>query len=416
MSFSQSMSLGDSTLFQLDICEGIHSNYKNSKTKSFVSPAKRSKNAVIDKPLCNDSVHRSPSPGVSNSKKVLDVIDESPTEKTSVLGQTIRERLKNASTSKKSTDRKQMRRSRSDPLCGNRSKQTDSISLHNTHGLSEGLDSIFDASMEWSDCDDKNRTNKKSKLKLDEKFELNDDFDKYLNDIQTPKCQNDRSDETKKTNLIDLCDSDEMNDINISEIQRLMRTNEIETEAKSTNKNNDDDNDIEWDDSAYFNDLLASQPIQALATTSKEADESLVDNAADTDCVSMHSFQKDDVNDALESCFLEVSMHLSNLNATEVKSTPKTGTQLNASIFSTSISAEASNNAKDIQRTDQNGSKFSQPKLDNRSIDNLKQWNCSAPIIKTYKKKGIQEMFEWQLECLSNPKVRKIPINILPRI
>lgn len=41
----------------------------------------------------------------------------------------------------------------------------------------------------------------------------------------------------------------------------------------------------------------------------------------------------------------------------------------------------------------------------NRNIDNLKEWNITPDIIESYKKREIRKMFEWQVECLNNPKV-----------
>lgn len=402
MSFSQSLSLGDNTLFQLDMCEGnIPSNTENlNKHREAVStPTSKSSKTVNNKLKSEVSSKVSiPSAGETNSNAVLDVIEESPTEKTNVLGKSIRERLKNASSSKKS-EYKSIRRSRSDPITSNSSKR--STSSTRTNGMSEDMN-IFDSTFELDRTE--NRSHKKSKIKLDEKFEQ-DDFDRYFGDIKTPKIPaNIAENEAKNCSLISLDDSNEFEDVDISEVERLMRTEHLEmTDHVTVSKaHNEPIDDIEWEDSAYFNDLLASQQNEPLGEP-KEIEDSLADVVIHTEHVSMRSCQTEGVDDELESCLLEVSMHLSHLNATETRATSRIGTQLETSIFSRSITETINSNGAARNQSEVTESAIRM--LDNRSIDNLVEWNCTQSIIKAYKKKGIREMFEWQTECLSNPKV-----------
>lgn len=421
MSFSQSFSFGDNTLNQLDVCEGnIHCNDKNAlnNNKPIVADIKRNSHKLLSvKSSSVNHEYQSPNPRLSNDNKGLDVIDESPTEKPNVLGKSIRERLKNASTSKKS-DRKYMRRSRSDPINGaNSSKRSNSLGFNEKHGFSEDTDLFLDSTIDWDDTKNDRSTNQQtSKIsqKLDDKFG-NDDFDKYFNDIQTPQIQI----EAKDNSLIALCDSDEIEvdeEVNVSEVKRLIQTKKTnETVAELTEKKADHQNDgIDWEDSAFFNELLATQQNTKNITAPVELAENPLDEAViDPEYISMQCSQRDAVEEELESCFLEVSMELSNLNATETKSeTQKLGTQLDSSICSRSLSERSmlSANKSNINRTLK--AKYAEnlrttlPKpISHRSIDNLIEWNCSPAIIKAYKKKGIQEMFEWQVECLNQPKV-----------
>lgn len=408
MSFSQSLSLGESTLFQLDMCEGnVHCNGKSPLNNN-----EHKKRPMLNVKTSSVNLdHQSPSPRLSNG---LDVIDESPTEKTNVLGKSIRERLKNASTSKKS-DRKYMRRSRSDPISGaNNSKRSNSMGSFAKHGLSEDMDLLFDSSMEWDETkNDRTTANQKSKIsqKLDDKFE-NDDFDKYFNDIQTPKIQ--RDDQTKNNSLIAICDSDEMetdDHVNVSEVKRLMQTEKFNKTAEQRTEAEDNhlNDGIDWEDSAFFNELLASQ--QQIKNDAPAIEEP-VENAShddvmvDPEYISMQSGQHDAVEEELESCFLEVSLELSNLNATDAKAeTQKMGSQLDASICSRSFSERRNSNNKSVLA---NYDETVAKPMNNRSIDNLTEWNCSAAIIKAYKKKGILEMFDWQVECLNKPMVTLI--------
>lgn len=397
MSFSQSLSLGENTLCQLDICEEKVNNVNNNKdTELTTSISSRTLNG---KSKSVNIGNESPIASQTTSNKGLEIIEESPTEKINVLGKSIRERLKNVSSSKKS-DYKSMRRSRSDPIKANNTKHMSS----QMHGFSEDMNIIFDDSTFVTDEMENRTQNKKSKIKLDEKFEQ-DDFEKLFGNIQTPKLyENEANIDTKNTSLIPFDDSDELGDVDISEVERLMRTENIE---KTVNEkiHNESANDIEWEDSAYFNDLLASQQNE-LNIEPKQIEESLADIVVDTEHVSMQSCQNDGIDDELESCFLEVSVHLTNLNASENKAIPKIGTQLDTSVFSRSISEAAINEINEVPES-------AISVLNSRCIDNLKEWNCTQSIIKAYKKKGINEMFEWQAECLNNPKVTLILIQLI---
>lgn len=402
MSFSQSLSFGDNTLFQLDMCEGNmngNSEDVNKNRQNVPKTTNKSSGNVNSKLISVDSkTIRNVSTDETNT--VLDVIEESPTEKTNVLGRSIRERLKNASSSKKS-EYKSIRRSRSDPITSNSSKR--SLSSTHMNGMSEDMNIIFDSTFDYDVVE--NRPHKKSKIKLDEKFEQ-DDFDKYVGDIKTPNIRaNICETGAKNDSLILLDDSDEFDDVDISEVERLMRTELFEkTENETVSKtHNEPIDDIEWEDSAYFNDLLASQQNEPLGEPN-EIEDLLGDVVIHTEHVSMRSCQNEGVEDELESCLLEVSMHLSHVNATiENKAISRIGTQLDTSIFSRSITETI--NSNDAIREENEVRESAIRMLNNRSIDNLIEWNCTQSIIKAYKKKGIREMFEWQTECLSNPKV-----------
>lgn len=399
MSFSQSFSLGENTLNQLDVNIG---NIVNNN-KSITPTRKRSQKPLNGLSIRNGFANQSPNQDANSLSQMLDVVDESPTEKTNVFGISIRERLKNASTSKK-TNRKHMRRSRSDPITVSDSKISKS-SVYKP-SFSEEFNSMFDSSVELDKSDD--RTSKKTKIKLDEKFE-DDDFDAFFGNIQTPAMHNDaEGNDTKSTNsLIALSDSSGSDHVNVSDVERLMRTeNSDKTEDSSAPTNNEESKDeLEWEDSAFFNDLLASQT-NTVNAKPVEKNDSLANVVIDAECVLMPSAQNDDartMDDDLENCFLEVSRDLSNLNATETKLIHRTGSQFETSILSRSI-AERVASCEIAKKTDVKNN-LSVVRPNKLSIDNLTEWSCSASIIKAYKKKGIQEMFEWQAECLSNPKV-----------
>lgn len=416
MAFSQSFSFGENTLNQLDVCEvNIHRvGTSVNKTKSITPTRKKSQQPLNGISISNGFANMSPVSDAINSNKILDVVDESPTEKTNVLGKSIRERLKNASTSKK-TERKHIRRSRSDPISASDSKISKS-SMYKP-SFTEEFGSMFDSTMELDEPDE--RANKKTKIKLDEKFlEDDDDFDKFFGDIQTPAMQNDAQggNDTKSTNsLIALSDSGESDQVNVSDIERLMHTENFDQTADSVValvKKDESQNELEWEDSAFFNDLLASQQNGENSEENGKIDpkrnDSHKDVVIDADCVSMPCGQNEDIRAMekdLENCFLEVSIHLSNLNSTEAKSIHRTGSQFETSMVSRSISDRVVSSGTDTKTDLTNNLSIIRP--NKLCIDNLADWSCSASIIKAYKKKGINEMFEWQAECLNNPKVSK---------
>ncbi|XP_031620779.1 DNA polymerase theta isoform X2 [Contarinia nasturtii] len=415
MSFSQSFSLGENTLNQLDVYAGNIGKNINKNSKSYISPTKKippKQPVVVCLPTSCDFVNSSPNSDVIRSNKIPDVVDESPTEKSNILGKSIREQLKNASTSKK-TNRKYMRRSRSDPITTNSDSKISASALYRKHGFTEDFASMFENTMDLDEMDN-DRANRKTKIKLHAKFE-EDDFDKYMQNIQTPSLNNDCNDTKNSDSLIALSDSGgSTQHVNVSEIERLMQTENFET-AKSSPVPLASDDEIEWEDSAFFNDLLESQRNSTNKCLEQNKIEDEADPVIDVECISMQSgrnnYEKAE-EDELESCFLENSIHLSNLNSIEIKSMNKTGyTQLDTSIFSQNISERIVSNEIIAKTESADNLSLAQP--NKFSIDNLSEWSCSAPIIKSYKKKGIHDMFEWQAECLNNPKIKYGNYNLL---
>lgn len=439
MAFSQSFYLSENTLKQLDVFEvnvpSINKNKNVCNNKPTTPTDKKGGQQIpTTNSMSNDVQNRSPICNGSQSNNVLDIIDESPTEKPNLLGKSIRERLKNASTSKK-YDRKYMRRSRSDPIkSASESKRSHSSPVHQSHGFTEDYGSMFESTVEWDKPEECSR--KKTKIKLDEKFE-DDDFDKYFGDIQTPGIQkNDDPNKTKNSSLITLSDSGEGDQVNVSEIDRLMRTENFENESSVREKNEEmfietddipvketdpDQDEFEWEDSAYFNDLIATQQNTNDVDVHQTEHNSPIEVAIDVEHISMHSGRVEAVEDELENCFLEVSMQLTDLNATDAKSIHKTGTQLDTSISfrsfkDNSIFSDSLRLTEESQRS-QRGQENQQIQETQKSpdvaislsiqldIECLSEWSCSASIIKAYKKKGIHQMFEWQAKCLSIPKV-----------
>lgn len=45
------------------------------------------------------------------------------------------------------------------------------------------------------------------------------------------------------------------------------------------------------------------------------------------------------------------------------------------------------------------------PKVDIESLQNINAWSLPGAVVMEYEKKGVKMMFQWQVECLCNPKV-----------
>lgn len=419
MDFSQSFSLGENTLNQLDVYDqNARSVDKKSNGKEFISPprkpAQRERNVTIYKNVINSSVTKTPDVHI---QQPLEVINESPTDKSEICGQSIVERLKNATSTKKS-NRKHFRRSKSDPVSKNGSTDTSSDeTLYRHIGLSEDFGSMFDSTMEWNDVE---KNEPKSKSNLMDKFE--DDGFNFM-DIETQPIQRklDDTNSSKETGIIELNDSSGTENVNVSDIERLMKTidsdhddqhsfnifspeidKRCQRQYSETQKHQTEEQGAKshWEDSAFFNEFLGSQSV-AVIDKHDPIEEVLIDADCSIPAQNMTSF----VENEMKSCFLELTNEISKLD--ESIGHPSQSTQnLHAtnsiqnrvkSNESRIISMEATKSPE----MNSNGS-IKRCKLD---IENLSEWGCTSAIIREYKNRKIHKMFEWQVECLSNPKV-----------
>lgn len=419
MDFSQSFSLGENTLNQLDAYDrNARSVDKKPNNKEFLSPPKKSTrregNATICKSLINSSATKTPDVHI---QQPLEAINESPTDKSEIFGQSIVERLKNATSTKKS-NRKHFRRSKSDPVSKNATTDISSGESSYRHiGLSEDFGSMFDSTMEWNDVE-KNKP--KSKSKLMDKFE--DDGFNFM-DIQTQPQQRklDDTNSSKETGIIELSDSSGGENINVSEIERLMKTvnsdydnqhsfnifsPEIDKKSQcqnsATQKCQIEGQSVisHWEDSAFFNQFLESQSIVVIDERDP-IEEVLIDADCSISAQNMTSF----VENEMKSCYEEITNEISKLDDSICR--PSQSTQNlhdTSSIQNRSKSNESriiSIGATKSQEVSSNGS-MKRCMLD---IENLSEWGCTSAIIREYKNRKIHKMFEWQVECLSNPKV-----------
>lgn len=425
MAFSQSFSIGELTLEQLDVCEKKFDRNCNKKDDNHIptTPTIYNQNTtkISNKKTPNDvREYKSPNVKEMNSQMQLDVIDESPTDKSHLLlGKSIKERLKNASTSKKS-HRKHLKRSKSDPLSNDDSKNSTS---NNTTTKQKSNTEDFTSSMfngtelNWNET--KNQSSK-LKSKLCDKFS-DDEVDSFLKNVKTQSTYQDQHNNTNE--LISISSSDE--DVQVSKIEQMLNSNAFSNVTfnfpdKNINENSENtiqrdeklmlkkieenacNQSLQWEDSALFNDFNYSE-CDILKQNEQNKNDTSVDVLIDADCnLSIQNVEGSLIQDEIESSYLEVSMELSKLNQFNQQisqrsqnSAPK---QLNKSI-------KISNSSK-TRELDKCLMNSNSTKLSKDDIANLSQWGCTPIIIKEYLKKGIQSMFEWQIECLSKPEVR----------
>lgn len=447
MAFSQSFLIGDSTLNQLDNYEMekiIDNNNKRNPKNLIFDRATSSKNIPITNANVNISPEMNNNMEESKMTRPLDVIDESPTDKSHVLGKSIKEQLKKVSSRKKSG--RHLRRSRSDPLT--KIETSDSKSAQNEF---DDIDSMFDSS--WSIHSKVEKS--KAQRRLSDKCEWDDDgFDNCLKDIQTqlnsPKTpisqrsrvvrplQKSLQTDNLEANMFESNFSLEMEGFEFSKIDvekqldnnigghkkghndsialfsgdddwtpmAIKNQNFTQKEKDQCDQSEDAVNEIQWEDSAFFNSFRETQLNDVVETSCKEKKEAsiAVDALLDLDS-SIFNADLDEEKNEMESRLLDVSLELSKMNESLVKisqSLKRCNSPMN-------ISLSSQHNSKRTKLTDAlMENEIESNKVVNTSIldvNNLTTFGCSKIIIKEYLKKGINRIFEWQADCLRNSNV-----------
>lgn len=167
---------------------------------------------------------------------------------------------------------------------------------------------------------------------------------------------------------------------------------------------------IHWDESDFFNDLPPTQNgNDDIAAASQNLNENIVvDGSMRADVnASIVGF----IDEQIEICKLDVSSALTEVRQSQVFSV-STGQRIdmrsNTGNGHVTMSVPAA--------TGQVENISPGPTADTtciRDIKNLSRWGFSRMILEEYKKKGIEKMFEWQADCLSNKKVRDNAHNLV---
>lgn len=408
MSFSQSFLFGDETLERLDVCEPV------SEQPQSTTPNKNANDTKV-KPLYMPppSDVASPDHRETNAKNIdLDVIDESPTDKRDMtLGRSIRERLKYATTSKK-RQRKHMRRSKSDPLSIDEASLVSSVDR--THAKSntvpENHGTLLDSSDEWMVAAVSVNRSHKSKSKLCDRFSSGmDEMDSFFKNVDTQPNAN------ASKELIAISSSDEdqvaidrmLNDMDGTSNATFTLNLQPKEPAIPANDVKSCDESIQWEDSAFFqnfNETIGDlEPPAANGLNDNVQAETNLDVLVDGDCNLSVQHVDRVADDELESRYLEVSLELSKLNETNQLSqlTPQLMHSMSRRPSISGMQPFAESSAPNVS---------AKPKSQSctRDINSLAQWGCTPAIIREYLKRGIQTMFDWQVECLSKHEVSSI--------
>lgn len=188
---------------------------------------------------------------------------------------------------------------------------------------------------------------------------------------------------------------------------------------------------IEWEDSSDFNDIVIPTNATELATRPQTElmvnDEVAlgIDNVTFTqEFLPQRTVKNNSMIDSQKSVAQFMSEEMdkcidivkSGLGADELISTTLIGnqTQLNQSSLSNIVLNWSLDNVKKTKATESSNYATLQvlqttPRsLPQANLSSIESWGLSKEIVQGYVKKGIQTMFPWQVECLSNTKVRLI--------
>lgn len=420
MAFSQSFSFGEDTLNLLDYGE-------KDKKNDFETPPCKKRNTAsattskVDA-LRNDSNNnsnanqRKTTTGRSPPKLGMEIIEESPTEVRPALGRSIKERLRNASASSShSKSRKQLRRSKSDPVASpsatfTRRKHPIEIVTHDSD--SDDFISIF------------GNVPSQSSHSVGHRIDLEcDSFEKYVENIQSQP-RNNAEVKHKEPSLMaeNLSDffSSEFNiqldeEVNVSRIESLIKSQanqqnvnetKVSTKANASNFEATDQSakncsGVVWEESIYFDEININQIVNTMRDESIR-NETFVEAAVD-ESIRNEEVNASAINDSdLNFCKLEVSCALSEFGSQLLNDsvTPQAmSTQVVQSIVA---SAHESTLTPPVQLQQLPSETEFEDKTD---LKMLSSWGCNGVILREYRKKGFAKMFEWQAECLSHLRV-----------
>lgn len=397
-----------------------------------------------------NELERAIRPAEPNPSEALDIIDESPTNKTCIASRSLRyQRQKHSSTNKtnnrKSKDTKLPESN--DFIDESPNNQTTNITSRSTRlrsqnqrrienpkskpaeaasNNSENYSEFFKNSLEFGDEPGKS-TAELAALSIDNSLEkyFNTTFESPIDPINVKLSQNFdamfQDSESSETQLLDIAitHSEDFADLSFTDF-RSFTFNEAVPKAASQ--------DIEWDDSIEFNNIVIPTDETDLATLRQT--ELMVNNdvavGIDNDIFAQDFLPQRTVknNSTLDSQktvaqFMSEEMDKcidvvkSALGEDELISTSFIGSQqqLNQSSLSNIVlnwSMVDVPRPKVVESTNyvtQQEVQATSKSLPTTNLSSIESWGLSKEIVQGYVKKGIQTMFPWQVECLSNTKV-----------
>lgn len=385
MAFSQSLAFGENTLNELDNIVDV---------KEFETPPPCKRKYQTRQSKSNDTNNNNNRNAGSSGRKTLsteksplgDVIEESPQDKTPTLTQLRQEHS--------TRSRKHLRKIKSNPI----NSISPSTRLPIKH-LFSGKQTNKSNKMIDSPINSENKEN----------ITENDSFDKYMEHFQTQSTK-----VTPKPNIsfsfknCDFFDSKfsmEIDNANVSRIESMIKSDSFASEDlfassqadlneqivltstqndKSDSKHLDDNvNDIEWDESNFFDDFNTSLHINGVLKNETIKNETITVSAevnALTENVNIDEIVENDE---------EVAVAVAEVNATRFHNQTINRTAAKERSFM----VQPITSSRDLPS-------------DGCDIRNLLRWGCNDLIVREYQKKGIKQMFQWQAECLANEKVK----------
>lgn len=151
MSFSQSFQLGDDTLRELERGFIKTTPKLNSNNNNLITPPCKRK---------HNNNNNSDEKNHHNRSDLEDIIEDSPTDKSNLTCKSIKERLRNSS---RSSVKKHMRRSKSDPVAANQSNHSKQTAAQTERMEVDDFGSMFDSTMEMEPHVKESKQNNKAK-------------------------------------------------------------------------------------------------------------------------------------------------------------------------------------------------------------------------------------------------------------
>ncbi|XP_011187693.2 DNA polymerase theta isoform X1 [Zeugodacus cucurbitae] len=147
----------------------------------------------------------------------------------------------------------------------------------------------------------------------------------------------------------------------------------------------------------------SSMSLSQFAIDSTKCEEKITDEIAEVDArqLDQSRFICADAGSLEAKQQLEKELEISRREVTkvdEVLQPKKVRTGANASYAQRSTTSFTTTNVTSVKKTDD-------IVRDLETLKRISAWNLPHSVLKEYEKKGVIKMFDWQVECLSNPKV-----------
>lgn len=451
MSFSDTFALGDKTLQELE--RGFIKNVPKP-SNDFVTPPPSKRRAIATRETNNMNNNNSASEVNLYRNDFDEIIEESPTDKTSLTNKSIKERLRKSSRS--SARKHELNRSKSEPITPKPKQQQKMSGITRLNDL----DAMFDSPMELSaQVESAKATSSRGKVVF------NESIDKYFQDsfggftqmnglnkqndrpvvannaaINTEsmsqffqsqfsleaanghinvshleamlKTQRQNADITSEDLFRDVNDANvAISQISFQETDNIAVDADVEMAAAITVPTTQDMSRIHWDESEFFDDLNIN------SIDSKPADEKIARNIEMNvnENIVLDGSIRENLNASI-AMFIETEVENCNINVSAIlNDVPQSQAPMRLPSQYAELSHPAIGRNTPIQSTRSTPKQrpIEQKEVDIRDMQSLLDWGFTRIILEEYKKKGIFKMFDWQAECLNNTAIRNESRNLV---